>query len=160
MAEKPKIQYVGQFYIHGSEARALAQQEQEKAKRNLPVSRRVPIKKIYVDPVALCGIVVAVAMLVVMVVGAIQISTAWNQYEAMSSYVNDLKRENNRLTHTYRTGYDLAEIESMALNMGLVPVEEVPVRNITVTVPQPVEEPGFWQSQWENFRWFLEGLFA
>ena len=48
----------------------------------------------------------------------------------------------------------------MALNMGLVPMEEVPVRDITVTIPKPAEEPGFWQSQWENFQWFLEGLFA
>ena len=34
MNQKPKIQYIGQFYIHGSEARALELQEQKKQAEN------------------------------------------------------------------------------------------------------------------------------
>ena len=40
MVQKPKIQYVGQFYVHGSEARKLElQQEKKKAKTSLPAVR-------------------------------------------------------------------------------------------------------------------------
>ena len=40
MNQKPKIQYVGQFYVHGSEARALQlQQEKRQAKTKLPLAR-------------------------------------------------------------------------------------------------------------------------
>ena len=40
MSQKPKIQYVGQFYIHGSEARQLELQEKKKrAKSKLPLER-------------------------------------------------------------------------------------------------------------------------
>ena len=74
MVQKPKIQYIGQFYVHGSEARALEQQEQKKkAKTKLPLARLERIEKIYVDPVALAGIAVAVVMLAVMVLGAVQL---------------------------------------------------------------------------------------
>ena len=40
MSQKPKIQYVGQFYIHGSEARQLELQEKRKqARSKLPLER-------------------------------------------------------------------------------------------------------------------------
>ena len=65
MNQKPKIQYVGQFYVHGSEARQLQLQEQKRqAKTKLPLARMQKIEKIYVDPVALAGIAVAVLLLV------------------------------------------------------------------------------------------------
>ena len=74
MNQKPKIQYVGQFYVHGSEARKLQlQEEKRQAKTKLPLARIKAIEKIYVDPVALVGIAVAVMMLVTMVLGAIQL---------------------------------------------------------------------------------------
>ena len=61
MERKPDIQYVGQFYIHGSEARELARKEQEKqARTRLPLERLQNIQKVYLDPVALMGIVVSV----------------------------------------------------------------------------------------------------
>ena len=51
MNQKPKIQYVGQFYVHGSEARQLQLQEQKRqAKTKLPHARVQKIEKIYVDP--------------------------------------------------------------------------------------------------------------
>ena len=157
MNQKPKIQYVGQFYVHGSEARQLQLQEQKRqAKTKLPLARIQKIEKIYVDPVALTGIAVAVVMLVTMVLGAVQIKRDWDRYEQASSYVSDLKKENARLNHAYRLSYDLEDIKAKALAMGLVPKSELETVAITVTVPE--REPVLTRS--DEIRLFLEGLFA
>ena len=157
MNQKPKIQYVGQFYVHGSEARQLQLQEQKRqAKTKLPLARIQKIEKIYVDPVALAGIAVAVVMLVTMVLGAIQIKRDWDQYERVSAYVSELKRENARISHAYRSSYDLEDIKSKALAMGLVPKSELETMSVTVTVPLPEPE----LTRLEEIEYFLEGLFA
>lgn len=157
MNQKPKIQYVGQFYVHGSEARALQlQEEKRQAKTKLPLARIQKIEKVYVDPVALAGILVAVVMLVTMVLGAVQIKRDWDQYEQVSAYVSELKKENARMSHAYRASYDLKDIESKALAMGLVPKSELQTMAVTVTVPAPEAE----LTRMEEIRLFLEGLFA
>ncbi len=157
MNQKPKIQYVGQFYVHGSEARALQLQEQKRqAKTKLPIARIQKIEKVYVDPVALAGIAVAVVMLVTMVLGAIQLKRDWDQYEQVSSYVSELKKENARKNHAYRMSYDLADIETKARAMGLVPRTELETMTVSVTVPEKVPQ----MTRMEEIRFFLEGLFA
>ena len=82
MAYKPEIQYVGQFYVHGSEAKQVA--PKRRPQFQLPKPKPEKIEKIYVDPVAFVGIVVAVVMLVAMVIGACQIHSSWQEYEEMS----------------------------------------------------------------------------
>jgi hypothetical protein len=155
--QKPKIQYVGQFYVHGSEARALQLQEQKRqAKTKLPIARIQKIEKVYVDPVALAGIAVAVVMLVTMVLGAIQLKRDWDQYEQVSSYVSELKKENARRNHAYRMSYDLADIETKARAMGLVPRTELETMTVSVTVPEKLPQ----MTRMEEIRFFLEGLFA
>ena len=157
MNQKPKIQYVGQFYVHGSEARQLQlQEEKRQAKTKLPLARIQRIEKIYVDPVALIGIAVAVVMLVTMVLGAVRIKQDWDQYERVSTYVSELKKENARLSHAYRLSYDLEDIKTKALAMGLVPKSELKTASVTVTVPVPEAEP----TRLEEIQFFLEGLFA
>ena len=157
MNQKPKIQYVGQFYVHGSEARQLQlQEEKRQAKTKLPLARIQQIEKVYVDPVALAGIAVAVVMLVTMVLGAVQIKRDWEQYEQVSAYVSELKKENARKNHAYRLSYDLKDIESKALAMGLVPKSELQTATVVVTIPEPEPE----MTRLEEIRFFLEGLFA
>jgi len=157
MNQKPKIQYVGQFYVHGSEARALQlQEEKRQAKTKLPLARIQKIEKIYVDPVALAGIFVAVVMLVTMVLGAVQIKRDWDQYERVSAYVSELKRDNARMNHAYRLSYDLEDIKTKALAMGMVPKSELKTMAVEITVPEPEVEP----TRLEEIRFFLEGLFA
>ena len=157
MTHKPKIQYVGQFYVHGSEARALQlQEEKRQAKTKLPLDRIQKIEKVYVDPVALIGIAVAVLLLVTMVLGAVQIHSDWKQYEQVSAYVSELKRENASLNHAYRSSYDLNDIKTKALAMGLVPKSELQTMAVTVTVPAPEVE----LTRGEEIKLFLEGLFA
>ena len=137
MNQKPKIQYIGQFYVHGSEARALELQEQKKqTKTRLPLAKLETIEKVYVDPVAMVAIAVAVLMLAVMIFGAIQLQEDWAVYQQMSDYVTTLRTQNAELTDTYRASYDLADIELKALAMGMVPKSELTVLPITVTVPE------------------------
>ena len=157
MTQKPKIQYIGQFYVPGSEARVLAPKEKKrKAKTKLPAAKREQVGAIYIDPIAIVGILAAVALLAVMVLGVLQIRDDWTEYNAMSRYVSQLKSENAELKSTYRDGYDLADIREKALGIGLVPKEESKTMRITVTVPQREPEP----TLWDDIVWFFQGLFA
>lgn len=150
MNQKPKIQYVGQFYVYGSEARAL-EQEKKQAKTRLPIAKLEAIEKVYIDPVALVGIAVAVVMLVVMVLGAVQLHNDWMAYQQMDDYVTSLRAENAALTLNYRSSYDLADIEMKALAMGLVPMGEVESRSVAVTVPQVQETVLTWDQKVVRF---------
>ena len=157
MSQKPKIQYVGQFYIHGSEARQLEQEAKRKqAKSKLPLERLRSVREISLDPVAIGGILVSLVLLAVMIVGALQLKTDWANYRVMDSYVSRLSSQNAKLTEEYRSQYDLEDIRSKAEALGMVPREELQTRSVYVTVPQPEPEPTWW----ENLQWFLEGLFA
>ena len=157
MSQKPKIQYVGQFYIHGSEARQLELQEKKKqAKSKLPLERLRKIEVIYLDPVAIFGIVTALVMLTVMILGVLQIHKDWAEYRVMSDYVSRLNSENAELQADYRSQYDLEDIRIKATALGMVPKAELEVRTVYVTIPQP--EP---EMTWlEEIQWFLSGLLA
>ena len=157
MSQKPKIQYVGQFYIHGSEARQLELQEKKKqAKSKLPLERLRKIEVIYLDPVAIFGIVTALVMLTVMILGVLQIRKDWAEYRVMSDYVSRLNSENAELQADYRSQYDLEDIRIKATALGMVPKAELEVRTVYVTIPQP--EP---EMTWlEEIQWFLSGLLA
>ena len=157
MSQKPKIQYVGQFYIHGSEARQLELQEKKKqAKSKLPLERLRKIEVVYLDPVAIFGIVTALVMLTVMILGVLQIRDDWKEYRVMSNYVSRLNSENAELQADYRSQYDLEDIRIKAQALGMVPKSDLEVRTGYVTIPQP--EP---EMTWlEELQWFLSGLFA
>ena len=157
MNQKPKIQYVGQFYIHGSEARQLELQEKKKqAKSKLPLERLRKVEVIYLDPVAIFGIVTALVLLAVMTVGVLQIRDDWKDYQTMSNYVSRLNSENAELKADYRSQYDLEDIRVKAEALGMVPKSQLEVRTVYVTIPQP--EP---EMTWlEEVQWFLKGLFA
>ena len=157
MSQKPKIQYVGQFYIHGSEARQLELQEKKKrAKSKLPLERLRKVEVVYLDPVAIFGIVTALVLLVVMTVGVLQIRDDWQDYRTMSNYVSRLNSENAELQADYRSKYDLEDIRAKAEALGMVPRSELEVKTVYVTIPEP--EP---EMTWlEELQWFLNGLFA
>ena len=157
MNQKPKIQYVGQFYIHGSEARQLELQEKKKhAKSKLPLERLRKVEVIYLDPVAIFGIVTALVLLAVMTVGVLQIRDDWTDYQTMSNYVSRLNSENAELKADYRSQYDLEDIRVKAQALGMVPKSQLEVRTVYVTIPQPEPE----RTWLEEIQWFLSGLFA
>ena len=156
MAAKPEIQYVGQFYIYGSEAKKLEPKRQEKKKNTvLEQSRTVHTRVISVDPVALVGLVVAVMILICLAASAVQISEAWQEYEAVGNYMTQLMMENASLKHEYVNSYDIAEIEATALALGMVPATEVQTMILPVHIPTAESEPTFW----EDLVWFAQGLF-
>lgn len=157
MIQKPEIQYVGQFYAYGSEAKKLDDKKQPiTPKTRLPLARLEKIEIVYVDPVALVSIAVAVLMLAVMVVGVFRIQDDWTQYETMSGYVSQLKKENAELSQAYRASYDLTDIQSKAQGLGMVPESDVEHISIRVTVPEREPEPTWL----EELIWFWKGLFA
>ena len=155
MANQPQIQYIHQFYVPGSEAQKVAPAHSPRRSRTaLPkVAPREKIR-IQVDPVALGGLVVAIVMLVMMVVGMTQYSRACEQHAVMETYVTQLRDENARLEHTYRSGYDIEEIKQQAHALGMVPVSEATTIQIEVNVPQPEPEPSFL----DEIIWFFKGL--
>ena len=152
MDQKPVIQYVGQFYVYGSEVQARKKKEK---KSLLPRAPRAEVQRcVYVDPVAVCGIAVALLMLVVLAVGAFQLRAAMQQYNAQSEQLSAIKRENARLEHLYRTSLNLEAVQAQAEKLGMVPAADLEHREIFVSVGRTPEEP----TAWENFLWFVKGL--
>ena len=156
MAFKPEIQYVGQFYVYGSEAKQVAVENPRKqAKTMLPLFSPDRMHRIHVDPVAICGLVMAMVLFAVMVMGAMQIQTAWQDFRMAKNYLETVQTENRALENKYHAEYDLEAVETIALGMGMVPSSEVTHMTITVTVPQAEAEPTWW----DDTVWFLNGLF-
>ena len=157
MAAKPEIQYVGQFYIYGSEAKKLEPKRQERKKTAvLEQPKTEQTRVISVDPVALIGLVVAAAMLICLAVCAAQICDTWQEYESVSNYLTQLMMENASLKHQYDNSFDLAEVEAAALALGMIPATEANTIILPVHIPAAEPEPTFW----EDLVWFAQGLFA
>ena len=89
MARKPDIQYV-RYYTDGSAARQLEILSPQKTKTTYPRTRRKKGYVIYVDPLAICSIVLAMVLLVCMVMGTLQIQSAWKDLETANRYVYNL----------------------------------------------------------------------
>lgn len=157
MTPKPKIQYVGEFYVHGSEAKKLEPKKERKIPKTvLPLERLKQKEKINLDPVAVMAIAVAVVMLFTMAAGALQLKSDWEEYHAAERYLSYLNRENARLERVYRASFDLEEIRSKALALGLKPMEDVEERGVQLVLPVPETEEiqenklvTFWKGLWE-----------
>jgi len=157
MAQKPEIQYVGQFYVHGSAAKELAKKtEKKQAKTQLPQHRFERTRKVHVDPLAIGSILTAAVLMVAIVMGTLQLQTAWQELETARQYVYELQDTHRTLTTEYRRSFDLEEVRSAALALGMIPAEEAQVMKITVTVPEAEPE----RTWTDDMIWFLEGLFA
>ncbi len=160
MAQKPykhNIEYIQKFYSYGSAAKVIEFQPvyQEPEKPTPPKRVKEPVTTICIDPIAFCGIMVAVVMLLVMIAGVIQYGVIAQDHAVMENYVNELREDEILLRHQYTAGYDLAEVEETARALGMIPISEAQTISIRVEVPQKQEDPGFF----ENVRWFLSGLF-
>lgn len=157
MARQPDIQYV-RFYTPGSAARKveLAPEPRKNVELPRPRVRRQPRKVIRLNPIALCAMVVAAALLVAMAVGVVELAAVSARVEKMESYAAKLQGQYTELRKTYEAGYDLADIEEKALAMGMVPSDRV--EHIVVRVePKPVEPE---MSFWDEVRATIAELFA
>ena len=155
MANRPAIQYV-QFYTDGSAARKLAP-ERSAPKTTLPKPRRQKRKVLFVDPVAILGIVVAFCMLITMAVGVAEFVSIREEAAQMEQYLEQLQQENAELSARYAEGYDLKNVEKTALALGMVPAEQAAHVQLPATVPE--SEPQA-LTLWERIGTFLAGLFA
>ena len=157
MAKKPDIQYIDKFYVHGSEARVLELKPKRRIiKTILPVAAPDKTIKVFVDPVAICGIAVAVALLVTLILGTVQYVQVCRDYRAMMDYVVTVQNENVELRESYRSQVDLEAVKQRALELGMIPIEMAD--KITIRVEQPVQEPEM--TIWDEIEWFCKGLFA
>lgn len=154
MAQRLDVQYV-QFYTDGSAARKVAPMAPLKTMK-LPEIKKIKRLVLHIDPVAIAGICMAVFMIVLMLVGAAQLSAQRQQLNEMTMYVEDLRVENQILENRFDQRCDLEQIERTALALGMVP--EAQVRHVTIPAPDMIEEEA--PNSWEQFYIFLTGLFA
>ena len=123
MAQQLDVRYV-RFYTDGSAARKIKPAEPYKILK-LPKKRAQKRRVIHVDPMAIAGMVMAVVMSVLMIVGVVELMDARADAANMTSYAQELKEINEELTATYRNGYTLEEVRKAAEDLGLVPMEQV-----------------------------------
>ena len=154
MAQHPKVEYI-RMYTDGSAARKLEIAAPVK-KAKAPRTRKQKKILVYVDPVALAGIAVAVIMLVIMAASVVNLYTIQQETVALENYVTALRTENAQLLTEYESNIDLNRIEQTALSLGMVPREEV--RHVTLKLESPAKQDA--PNVWEQVRTFLTGLFA
>lgn len=155
MAQKLDVQYI-RYYTPGSAAQKIMPAFPAE-KSVLPRLKKRKVHKIYVDPVAMLGIAVAVCMLILMAVGVHQLRQAQRQTDTMQSYVDQLSKSNAQLRERYTESYDIREVEEVALAMGMIPQEEADRIRVSVELPVQEEQQA---SLWQQLGTFLTGLFA
>ena len=156
MTQRMQAQYV-QFYIDGSAAKQIQYVPPKKvetvAQPKPKVQKRI---RIYVDPVAIFGMVVAVCMMVTLLVGMVHLYNVRQDVQQMEEYVLYLNHQNRTIKNQYAESYTLEDVEKTALALGMVPADQVEPR--TIYVPEVVVEEN--PSIWESAGTFLAGLFA
>ena len=143
MARKPDIQYV-RYYTDGSAARQLEVYSPRKNKTAAPRPRKQKGYVIYVDPLAVGGILLAAVMLVMMLVSSIRLVVARQELSDAQAYVTTLTQSNEQLRKTYDASYDLEEVEKSALALGMIPISQATTIYVDVEEDVVVEEPTFW----------------
>lgn len=157
-ALKPDIQYV-QFYTAGSAAYQI--ERKDVSRKHVPAVKTRKAKRVVItiDPVAVCGLLLAVIMLFAMGNGVKEYRQSLQQAQQMSQYVEKLQAENVTLQQTYQDSFDPDVVYDMAMAIGMVPREQA--EHITIQVEQPVVVQEEVQvSFWDELSTFLMGLFA
>ncbi len=155
MARQMEVRYIN-YYVSGTAAYQPERKTRRKPTARLPKAQKQQKLYITVDPIALCGILVAAVLLISLLVGAVQLNHAQQEAQQLQEYVHSLQEENAQLQNTYSSSYDKEEIRELALAMGMVPAEQVTHMEMQVTPPQIQEEPTAWESFWA----FVVGMFA
>ena len=161
MARKADILYVHHYYTAGSAARKVAVKAEHK-KKPLPLFEPLmmaePDQKVVVkiDPLSMAATLVAVVLVVMMVVSLFQYSAAYQRNVALQEYVYTLEGDQARLDQTYRSGFDLAQVEAQALALGMIPADQAQTITISGEIPAPQQA----QTLWQRVGMFLGELFA
>ena len=128
-----------QFYTPGSVA-CKVEIRHEREWAPLPAAKPKPKRVIPVDPVAIMGFLVAVGMLVLMALGISHLNTTRQEVAVLEHYVAQLTEENQTLSRQYADGYNLETVRIKALEMGMVPAEQIQATKLHVEMPQVVTE--------------------
>ena len=161
MAQKPykhNIEYIQRYYSYGSEAKVVEFKpvRQKEEKLQPPKRQKEPVTTICIDPIAFCGMMVAVVMLVVMLAGMVQYGVIREDHAVMENYVSQLREDSILLQHQYNAGFDMEEMDTTARALGMIPISEAKTISMHVEVPVRPEKPGFF----DDVIWFFSGLFA
>ena len=155
MARQPDVRYI-RLYTDGSAARKMELSAPATKARNHHRPKKQKKILVFIDPVAILGIMTAVVMLIVMFAGMNMLKNARNEAKQMEQYVVSLQEENRNLQAEYKAGYDLDTVEQTALALGMVPADQVEHISIHVEVPEETPQP----DTWDQIYTFLTGLFA
>lgn len=146
MARQLDVQYVN-YYCAGSSALKVAPAISVKP---LEIPRKKKVKKLVlrIDPIACTGILLAAVMMILLSVGFVQLSNVRAEAATMESYVDILQQENDALQAEFEAGYNLEEVESVALALGMVPEDQV--RHISVPADDAAQESQTegWHNMW------------
>ncbi len=156
MAKQSSARYI-EYYTEGSAAKKVAPVIPVK-KIVKPKAYKRKRRVIFVDPVAIVGILVAFSMLLFMISGVRQLLNAQQSAMQMEQYVEYLGAQNESLVKQYEDGYDIADIEKKALAMGMIPKDNASEVSIPTPPAQQQEEEE--ASLWQKISTFLTGLFA
>ena len=156
MAQRIDVQYIN-FYTQGSAARKL-QPAAKNQTGTLPQIKKRKIQRIYIDPVAALGAVVALCMLVMMAVGVSQLHAEQQKTAEMTAYVEQLQVKNTALQAQYEEECDLEAVEKTALALGMIPQPQASHTPIHVEVP--MAENDMPVNILQQIGTFLTGLFA
>ena len=156
MAQHVDVQYI-HFYTQGSAARKLQPAVKDQT-GTLPQIKKRKVQRIYIDPVATLGAVVAICMLVMMVVGISQLRVEQQKTAEMVSYVEQLQAKNTALQAQYEEECDLEAVEKTALALGMIPQPQAAHSFIQVEIP--VVENEMQATIWQRIGTFMTSLFA
>ena len=162
MAQKYDILYVN-FYTDGSAARKVNAAVPASQPRKHPAAKKQAKTIIYLDPVAVCSIVVAAALLIFMAVGLTQFTNARAEAQAMAQYVETLSAEKEAVNEEYSARVDLESVEKTALALGMIPAEQaktIQVVSDNVGANQPIHLEENDPTLWDQFLSFLTNLLA
>lgn len=152
---KTESRYI-QFYTLGSEARELVPVlRPEVSPEKRPRKSRKPV--LYIDPVAILGMVTALVLMVCVLVAFGQYKQAKADYEYVNNYNFTLKQQYEELQETYAGSYDKEEVRMEVILMGYVP--SYMVQHVTIQPQKPAElpqQPGVLEQAWT----YLTELFA
>lgn len=158
MANKYGIQYVS-FYTQGSSAKKIAPVRQA-PKVILPEPKKQKRRVIYVDPIAILSIAVAVSLFIMMAVGLSVLHEEQLQTAQMEQYADRLQAENTILMDDFNAKFDPVEVEHTALALGMKPQSQVPQTVIYVPA-QPQPEPAGQSTTFLTYiGMFIADLFA
>ena len=146
----PDVRYI-QFYTAGSAAREIIQPlHKESAPGSRP--KKAKVRVLYIDPVAVLGMVTALVLMICLAVAVSNYNTARQEYAAAQEYNVSMQQKNADLQTQYTEGFDREQMRMEAVLRGYVPASQVEHRTVRAvqSAPEP-EQPGAWESFWSSF---------